>query len=583
MSFEKNNGSKWLIKSEGEVLGPFSYDQVIDQLKKKKISLIDEIRDPETRWLYIRENPMFKSVIEEIQNIQDNHFEDTKASQTISKTIEDQIQKTTTNFDELPTFDTPESLLVHIDNETVTKINEKPREHIHQPKSTSARGIKKYISETDISAKTQFRTTLKKITTFLIIMAIVLAGLVVGYNYFRRSSSAKAEAELIQKIKSYKFQGLNSKVAESFPGLSRPSQKKLLPDLLEVYPILESTGAIDIADIDSLKTESVLTSDQKSYIELIYFQKEIKNNNLKEAQTRILNAAGLKPSSYLVKENQALLNIKNNQFKTAFDIYSNILKQEVNGRYLLGYAMSLFGMSQQDRGQYAREVVTAIDKYTTLNYDFRKELLLVQLALAFELSDSLLIKVTKPIFFNTPVRMSDNYVRPELLAFDSYNWSELASIKNYVKSKLHNDEAVVFQLHDYLESGQISDAVDYNKNNNEKINDLAIRSQLDLLVFESQNRIPEIKAVYLSKKLKMDSELNNFIIAKNKIEASWNEDITEELKFFESRQSFFYRDWIKVMRLMNSKKSQEIKSFLNNHFISNNNFKPALTLKSMVN
>ena len=56
MFLEKNLEKKWIIKSENQILGPYNFDQIVDLIRKGQISLIDEIRDPETRWLYIREN-----------------------------------------------------------------------------------------------------------------------------------------------------------------------------------------------------------------------------------------------------------------------------------------------------------------------------------------------------------------------------------------------------------------------------------------------------------------------------------------------------------------------------------------------
>ena len=56
MRQENRLENKWLIKSENRILGPYNFEQVIDLIRKKQISIIDEIRDPETRWLYVREN-----------------------------------------------------------------------------------------------------------------------------------------------------------------------------------------------------------------------------------------------------------------------------------------------------------------------------------------------------------------------------------------------------------------------------------------------------------------------------------------------------------------------------------------------
>ena len=58
---------KWVIKSDNKILGPYSFDQIEDLLKKKQISIIDEVRDMKSRWLYIRECTELQSIVEEIR------------------------------------------------------------------------------------------------------------------------------------------------------------------------------------------------------------------------------------------------------------------------------------------------------------------------------------------------------------------------------------------------------------------------------------------------------------------------------------------------------------------------------------
>ena len=100
MYLEKNLEKKWIIKSENKILGPYSFDQIVDLLRKKQISIIDEVRDPETRWLYVRENHEFKNVVEEIRKENDSKQESTKTYQSsvgTSTNFEDLAQKTKTD------------------------------------------------------------------------------------------------------------------------------------------------------------------------------------------------------------------------------------------------------------------------------------------------------------------------------------------------------------------------------------------------------------------------------------------------------------------------------------------------------
>ena len=73
---------KWIVKSENRILGPYTFEQVENLIFKKQISLIDEIRDHQTRWLYIRENPEFKKVIDDVRAQIDAKSDATKTLQS---------------------------------------------------------------------------------------------------------------------------------------------------------------------------------------------------------------------------------------------------------------------------------------------------------------------------------------------------------------------------------------------------------------------------------------------------------------------------------------------------------------------
>jgi len=62
------NGSVWLIKSSGRILGPYTKDQVAESLRTREFVILDEASRPGQRWRTIREQPEFDSVIEEIRH-----------------------------------------------------------------------------------------------------------------------------------------------------------------------------------------------------------------------------------------------------------------------------------------------------------------------------------------------------------------------------------------------------------------------------------------------------------------------------------------------------------------------------------
>ncbi len=47
----------WLVKSVGLVLGPFSFVELVQAIKERRVALLDEISTPFSRWGFVQENP----------------------------------------------------------------------------------------------------------------------------------------------------------------------------------------------------------------------------------------------------------------------------------------------------------------------------------------------------------------------------------------------------------------------------------------------------------------------------------------------------------------------------------------------
>ncbi|MFN8945321.1 MAG: hypothetical protein ACK5WZ_11950, partial [Pseudobdellovibrionaceae bacterium] len=59
---------EYLVKSSSKVMGPFSEEELVELLIHNQISLLDEIKKPYSRWIYLREDKHFREVIEKVRN-----------------------------------------------------------------------------------------------------------------------------------------------------------------------------------------------------------------------------------------------------------------------------------------------------------------------------------------------------------------------------------------------------------------------------------------------------------------------------------------------------------------------------------
>jgi hypothetical protein len=78
----------WLVRSSSVILGPFTFREVLAQIQIGRVSLLDEVRSPERRWLFFRESREFSQAIKELGGSPGETTGSVRSSQTASLTIE---------------------------------------------------------------------------------------------------------------------------------------------------------------------------------------------------------------------------------------------------------------------------------------------------------------------------------------------------------------------------------------------------------------------------------------------------------------------------------------------------------------
>ncbi len=88
--------SYWLVKSGDRILGPFKREEIKKKLYEKEIVVIDEVTTPMRRWRYIRDEPAFAVVVEEIRKTNLGSREDTELGTFTSTTQTVEVAEDTT-------------------------------------------------------------------------------------------------------------------------------------------------------------------------------------------------------------------------------------------------------------------------------------------------------------------------------------------------------------------------------------------------------------------------------------------------------------------------------------------------------
>ncbi|MEQ1722337.1 MAG: hypothetical protein ABL930_04120, partial [Pseudobdellovibrio sp.] len=234
MYLEKNLEKKWLVKSENKILGPYNFDQVVDLIRKKQIALIDEVRDTEIRWLYIRENNEFKSIVEEMRKEIDSKQESTKTYQTASKSYDDPMLKTKTDINHFTD--------INLEAKEISVVSEELTIQQEVPVEKKVEKAKVYGVDTDEAVKEKINIFSNKIILATAAALVLIASSVGAYVYIQKRNLIKQEEDLALQVKKYKYLGLYQKAVDVFTKLPTANQKKLIPDLLEIFPLLETSG-----------------------------------------------------------------------------------------------------------------------------------------------------------------------------------------------------------------------------------------------------------------------------------------------------------------------------------------------------
>lgn len=581
MQGDKNSLAKWIVKSENKILGPYSFEQIEDLVRKKQISLIDEVRDSSTRWLYVRENPEFKSIVESIRKELDSKLESTKTFQSFSKT-EELASKTKTDVSaQIESEEAPEVKEISVVKEILQNHKEERRQ-LFQEDLTKREKVKLYGLANDAVVQQKVKTSGFRFLIYIGIFFILALGGVGGFYYYEKASQQKQEELWSQQIKKYKFLGLDQKAVEVFGKMPQALQKKTLPQVIELLPLLETNGSIRSNEIENLKNTENLSSEQKANLNLVQFWSAMQGQNYDLAQDFVVKAQTLFPASKLVKENDAIVNFKKGRFQKSLDIYTDLYKGESSGRYLFGMVLAAMGLSSGERAKYIPEISQTIEKYTYVYYDYKKELLLAQMVFAKQDKNDSLFQKTWKQFINTPCQLSALFKKPLLLGPSIYLWKDLSELIAQLRPHLNAEEAVIFETHQLLESGQISAASEYIAQNAAKIKDNFVKQQLNLLIFHFQSRGSDVIALEKANQLDMQSELNHVVLALNKLETNPNSDISAHVQYFNANKMDFYRDWISLVQLMKQGSTDALRTFTRNHFLTVNNFIPALEAKSLV-
>ena len=374
-----SSAKNWLVKSSTRILGPFDMAELTEHLRLKNISIIDEIREPSTRWKYIRENAHLLEVIRKLRDEEDPHSEKTMTQSLAQHTF---TRTDTSHADDF----TPAPLNTEI---TPTPPGGPPllkdiaASEVSLPRSvSSATSIRSYGASYDprVQAKVAQRSRFMQVLLILLTMAI--AGGVFWNLSKRNQVSGAGYEELRAAAIRFKSLGLYQKSLLAYQQASQIKE----PDTdfsIEMAPVLISEDRQTIQGRRILEKVLGLEGQSRSEIMEAYLgiaMSYMMEGDFQQAEQTLQKSLGSDPSNFAALMNLAIIQLKKSRWSEASKSFDELYRR--NNRS----SLALFGRGvaeiesarQTQQTSPLHKLERDIKSHLQKNWYLRQELMLLR-------------------------------------------------------------------------------------------------------------------------------------------------------------------------------------------------------------
>lgn len=369
-----DNQRYWLIRSATRILGPYTLEELTEQLKTKQISIIDEVRQPEGRWSYIRENQMFMDIVESIRDEQDLHSEKTMTQSVAQHTA---ITRTDVNIvsDDLTPTPTPTQWSRPADGlKDVTASSE------NTVRPGSPGKARSYGSSSDSRIQGKLQKKSEFLRWILFGAGIVAASLIVLTLTQKEKKKAVGYDELLAQAIRYKTLGLYEKSLQSYLKAAKLRE----PDLeakIQMAPVLisedrQSLGGRRILEQALMKEGRPRADVVNAYLGIAVSY--MMDGDLKQAEETLQKTIGYDPSNASAHLNLAIIQQKKGNYLKAIEAFDSIVRKNTQSSLaLFGRALSVIEYSRANPdAKMLPDLIKDIEAHVKKSGYLRQELLL---------------------------------------------------------------------------------------------------------------------------------------------------------------------------------------------------------------
>ncbi|MGZ5279709.1 MAG: hypothetical protein ACXWC9_07200 [Pseudobdellovibrionaceae bacterium] len=409
---------KWLVKSSGAILGPFALEEVIQQLTQKKISLIDEVRSPESRWMFIREHKQFANIVQFLRDQQAESREDTGSTFVGNRTITLSPEETT-----------------NVPAHSPSPLTPSPSAPSSLPTSSSVpandpRPIT-YAAQNDFKVRRSLEPERKWVSMVVWSMMLVLVASAGVYYSIVQKEAPKALGYMDYVKLAQRKQNLGHfehalgfyRKADSIQKLNALHRLQMVPLLM----VVEKQNMQARQILDEVQQEISPTPDQKIEIANMTAFSYLNEGQLGEAKKRLAAIVAEKPSLESAQVNLLEVSILEGQFQEALDSIRGLMKAGVKEPLVFLYR-SLAAYRQHSDSEKLANVIEDLKRYVGRYHDYQPETYLLIAAIQKKLGKTEDMQQTIKNMLQTDPDLSRKHIHELMIHREIFEWGYLGNI-----------------------------------------------------------------------------------------------------------------------------------------------------------
>lgn len=486
---------KWLVKTSGRVIGPYRQEEILQLLLDKRIAPIDEIKGPETRWVFLREHTQFREIIQKYRDQESSAVENTHGGQNT-------MTETDVNPDLTPT---PHPLHTSAANKSIvpeikTNKHDTPKDSDHKegiPKGGKVTPHYGMLNDRRVIRRTESKT--KLVVTSLVIVGTVLL-LFSGYIYVNKKNNNGMK---VLDRKNYKESAIKNKALGLYDLALADYRKAVEKENLDLSSKLTfATLLMNVENnyleanriVDEIESEHKnLTPEYKSIIENIRGLAAMSEDSFAASEVHFKNALNFDVANEAAKINLVQLKIVYGKNAEAFKLIQDLNREGIISPVFSINKAFLLASGKVDNEKFLK-MGQELGQISSTEFEIESHFLRAYFELKLNKKNAFESTLRKLFSFNPD--LSRDHVRELGVTFRGLEWSKFKSLcDEMIAAGGENAWAKALDVYCSYQKGDINGASSkgdaYNVKFAKDENILAIY----LFILFKTNRLAEAKAI----------------------------------------------------------------------------------------